>query len=70
MVNGARIAFFPDVGVNEAFADELFIGYFGDHQLARGEKADEILHTEQMRMKQMREMKMDLIKSLINYKIN
>jgi hypothetical protein len=36
----------------------------------RGEKADEILHTEQMRMKQMREMKLDLIKSLINYKIN
>jgi hypothetical protein len=36
----------------------------------RGEKADEILHTEQMRIKQMREMKMDLIKSLINYKIN
>ena len=33
-------------------------------------EADEILHTEQMRMKQMREMKMDLIKSLINYKIN
>lgn len=36
----------------------------------RGEKADEILHNEQMRMKQMREMKLDLIKSLINYKIN
>lgn len=36
----------------------------------RGEKADEILHTEQMRMKLMREMNLDLIKSLINYKIN
>lgn len=36
----------------------------------RGEKADEILHAEQMRMKQMREMKIDMIKSLINYIIN
>ena len=43
MVNGAGVAFFPNVGVNQAFANEFLIGNFGDHELARREEANDVV---------------------------
>ena len=43
MINGAGVAFFPNVGINEAFTDELLIGNFGDHELARREEANDVV---------------------------
>ena len=44
VIDGTRIAFFPDIGINKAFANEFLVGNFGNHEFTRREKANDVVN--------------------------